>query len=425
MKKVLIITFHYPPTNNCGAIRLAKYAKYLPDFGWEPIILTVSLDLAGEGLKDELIIGKVYRVNNERHEFKKSLRQKQNLLSFFFPFFARAYKNFRYYPEREIYLLDSFVNEASKIIESNKIDLIFSSSFPITSHIVAAKIKQKYNLPWLAEYRDLWSINNLNAKPFPLSLMEKWLEKKTMVFADAFVTVSQTLAGLLTNFHHKKTYVVANGYDKEDIVFKKNFKSLPKFVITYTGTTYNLKRNPKLLFQALSCLISEGVIKHNSFIVRFIGSDAGMINHFAKKYGIEVEPHDKISHEETLYYQSQSHVLLLLNFDKPYEKGILTTKVYEYMSAQKPILGIGYKDEMLLRLFDQTKTGAMCDNLDEVLMVLRKYICEYQKNGKIAFNGDAHAIGQYNRKCLTQTLANLFNEYSHAVFKDNSTRCVL
>ncbi|WP_054864894.1 glycosyltransferase [Methanosarcina barkeri] len=138
-----------------------------------------------------------------------------------------------------------------------KIDAIISSSSPIISHIIAHDLSEKYNIPWIADLRDLWTQNHYCTHSKIRKVFDKRLELKTLAASDAITTVSSNLASNLRKFHNRKSvYSIPNGYDLEESI-NTNISLSNKFTITYTGSLYNGKRDPSKLFNALNELIKE------------------------------------------------------------------------------------------------------------------------------------------------------------------------
>ena len=159
-----------------------------------------------------------------------------------------------------------------KVILSEQIDAILSSSHPMTCHLIAKTLAEKHHIPWVADHRDLWAQYPYSNHCALRKFAEKRLELQTMNKASALVTVSKPLADDLSRLHtYKPVYVITNGFDPEDASFAPP-ELTNKFTITYTGALYDGKRDPSLLFEALKDLISDGIIDPDRVEVRFFGS---------------------------------------------------------------------------------------------------------------------------------------------------------
>ncbi|MCL5071058.1 MAG: glycosyltransferase [Actinobacteria bacterium] len=240
-KRVLIISFYFPPENNIGAIRLGKFAKYLPDYGWEPIIITsskasISGSISNHTLPIEVNISNIIELPyfSIAPHIYDSLSAKKNIDSDNNSFSllnlkckGLIYKIIKL--AEPIYSLAIFqpliqdpigwyfyaVKECHKII-SNGIDLIFSSYGPSTSHLIASKLQKETELPWVADFRDLWSMNPYVKSIFPLNLFERSIEKNILKNSTLLITVSEGLGKYLSGLHHKRVEIIPNGFDEED-----------------------------------------------------------------------------------------------------------------------------------------------------------------------------------------------------------------
>ena len=266
MKKVLIISYHFPPSIAVGGLRIQGLAKYLSEFGWEPIILTTTLpgnpntqfrviqtpyyDVIASwkkrfGLKPEEGVKKQFEM--KMHKNKKSFMD--YVLFFLSEIIA--------YPDAQKGWYPFAVEAGSEILENENIDAIISSSSPVTCHLIAKELKMKYTIPWIADFRDLWTQNHYYQYSPIRRFIERRLEIKTLSKPDALVTVSNDLAETLGTLHkEKRIYTIRNGFDPQEISFSRADLTT-KFTITYTGSLYQGKRDPSKFFKALQDLISE------------------------------------------------------------------------------------------------------------------------------------------------------------------------
>ena len=249
-KKVLIVSFLFPPANTAGAVRIGKLAKYLHHFGWQPIVLTADkVKHFPQTLPVE--IGEEDIIRTPYLDLSPSISY--NLI---------GNENLSWY----FYALRAGL----KAINKHKIDLIFSSFSPRMSHIVAYSLHNRTGIPWVADFRDLWTLNHYTIKPEPIQFFDQQIEKKIMKKCDLMITVSNPLAQQLEKFHSKKTIVIPNGFDEED--YMESVSLTKKFTITYTGSIYPGKQDPTPLFKAINELKQEGKISSNDIEVQFFGN---------------------------------------------------------------------------------------------------------------------------------------------------------
>ncbi len=374
MKKVLIITYYWPPAGGPGVQRVLKFAKYLPQFGWEPVILTVengNYPAIDEELVNEVpdnlkvyktkslepfaiynkLIGKskesgidTFAITKTNKSFKEKVAQ---IIRDYF-FIPDARKGWKYYA----------VPQGIDIVKEEGIDLIFSSSPPHSLHLIAKAIAEKTNMPWFADFRDPWSnafwLSEKQKKGF-VGKKNKYLEQSVFKAVDHFSTVSQ---GVLDNYlleHPKNTSessLIYNGFDDDDFVHLEK-KENKIFTLRYIGTLAQ-SQNPIILFKAIA-----GLIKSNSLIkVEFWGKFDEAIKVACHEYGLDevVTFFSYVSHGKAVELMNNSDMLLLII---PFEnsKGILTGKLYEYIATGNPILALGSDDSEAKEIIEDHKFG--------------------------------------------------------------------
>ena len=225
MKNVLIITYAFPPNPAIGGVRLFGLAKYISSYGWNPIILTPFLP--GEPDPKMCIIQTPYYdvVENWKRRFglnpKKtlneqlSIKRKKDQPSFTERLISIPYEIITY-PDKKIGWYDYAVIAGEKILQSKQIDAILSSSSPKTCHLIAKTLAEKYNIPWVADFRDLWSQNHYTLNSNIKKYFEKNLEIRTLKHASAITAVSQPLVEKLGELHkNKQIFAIKNGFDPQ------------------------------------------------------------------------------------------------------------------------------------------------------------------------------------------------------------------
>lgn len=431
MKKVLIIAnlFHASP-------RIPTIAKYLSEFGWEPIILTgpidkdsyrqsgffgFSQDFTKSGVK--IIEAPYFDVLNYwkgvfgfrsgesvRREMEK--RTSTSFVKFSISPLLYFLREIIAYPDKEKNWKFPAIKAAEQFLQKEKIDAIISSSPPVTSHVIAKVLKSKYRIPWIADLRDLW-IQNHNYQYGPVrKLFEKRLELKTLKVADALVTVSPVWAEDLKTLHKRKVvYTITNGFDPDD-VSKGRVDLTSKFTITYTGQIYTGKQDPSKLFAALKDLISDGTISPNDVEVRYYGPMNELLDREIEEYGLSAiaKQYGILPRDISLEKQRESHVLLLLSWEDVQEKGVYTGKVFEYLAAQRPILTTGGTgDDVVKKLLDETKAGVYCKNIEEIKNSLYHFYLEYKKGKNVSYKGDIEKINKYSYREMAKKNAEILN----------------
>jgi glycosyltransferase involved in cell wall biosynthesis len=438
-KKVLIISFFFPPNNAIAAVRLGKFAKYLPEFGWSPLVLTVNKaeDLS-QALPVELDESNIIRTpyftfselfmrklqsKNDSQSIKESNQKpaKQanpNKLLFKIARLGNTFFNLPIITEfldEPIGWYSHAIKAGLEIVNSNDVNILFSSYGPSVSHLIAARLHRQTGIPWVAEFRDQWSSNPYTRKVQPLYFLEKYWEKQTMKKCDLLISTSQTWATDLEKLHSKKTIVLPNGFDQED--YEYSVPLTPKFSITYTGMIYPGKRDPSPLFQALGELKRKEIICPEYIEVRFFGRNIqNIIKPIANKYGILdlVKTSDNIPFKESIKKQMESTILLLLSWNDPRDAGTLTGKIYEYLGANRPILAMAYPGGEIDKLLQKSGCGIVANDPDEIKRLILVWLDEFKSTGKISahFHPDSNIINSYTRQEQARALADVLNKVS-------------
>jgi glycosyltransferase involved in cell wall biosynthesis len=413
VKKVLIIAnlFYASP-------RIPGLAKYLPEFGWEPIILTVPL---GENPDSRFGPPDDFRKKNrviETYDYtsgknvrlagRESLGRVKPLLRFFY----RRYKEIAHYPDKEKGWIPFAVNACEELLKKEEVDAMISSYSPATCHLIARKLRGKHAFPWVADFRDLWTQNHNYSYSPMRKIFEKRLELKTLSIADALVTTSTFWAEKLKAMHGKETYMITNGFDPE--VMERGTVDLTKtFTITYTGQIYSGRQDPSILLAALDVLISDGSIDPKEVEVRFYGPKNELLQREAQRHGLldVVKQYGIVPRETSFQKQRESQVLLLLNWDDPVEKGVYTGKVFEYLAAQRPILVTGgFGSDVVKELLDETDSGIYCSTVEATENAVKNLYSEYKLKGKVMYKGVIEKINKYSYREMAGNFATILDK---------------
>jgi hypothetical protein len=415
-------------------VRLGKFGKYLPQCGWEPIVLTAdqvkgySQDLPlemdegnvfrtpyfslGPTISYGLTGGErtIYQAVPRRSTWREALYRAIRLME---PVYTLPV--IRALTLEPIGWYRHAVRKGLEITSKEKVDIIFSSSGPFISHLVASKLHKQTSIPWVAEFRDLWSLNPYFRKTQPFHFFEKELEKRVMMGSDLLVTVSGPAARQLEALHAKRVAIICNGFDDED--YLDDVPLTTKFTVTYTGTVYRGKQDPTPLFKAIAELQDGGRISPDDFEVRFFGGPtlASLVPAIGR-YHLEglVKICGLVPFRESVRRQKESTVLLFLGWNDPREKGIYTGKIFEYLGARRPILAIGLRGDVVDGLLNETRAGVVTSEVDEIKSVLSQWMKESRQLGEIVshFNADTAAVYRYTRRQEAAKLAQLLDESS-------------
>ncbi|MCL0096233.1 glycosyltransferase [Thermodesulfovibrionales bacterium] len=433
-RKVLIVSFRFPPLNNIAAVRIGKFAKYLPEFGWEPIVLTVN-EMKGYPQTLPMEIDEANIIRTPYFALAPLIRSKladdeiapSQKISKGLNWRERVYQLIRL--TRFIYSrpeVTFFTNEhwgwysyamkkGLEVIKKSKIDIIFSTfGYEMMPHFIASRLHQRTGVPWIAEFRDPWTFNNpYIKKPQPFHFMTQQLEKRVMKGSNLLISVSEPLAKDLEAFHSKKTIVIPNGFDEED--YTENIPLTSKFIITYTGTISPGKGDPTPLFKAITELKHEGQLSTDDFEVRFFGSNvAEILSPPIEKYCLQelVKVYSLVPFKESIKKQKESVVLLLLRWNDPRDKGMYTGKFFEYLGAGRPILAMAFKGGEIDKLLIKSGCGIVLNEPDEIKALLLKWLQEFRQYGEIIshYKPNWEVVKQYTRREQTRKLAAAFDK---------------
>ena len=424
MNTVLLIAYYFHEKENIGSVRLRGLAKNLPRYGWNPVIVTPQSSEKLDPLwKDYNIIEVPYEDLMTKWKkylgFKTQTTVKEQLQTktyknkrSWFENLARVWEEFFTYPDGQKTWYDPVMAEMDELIKEEKVDAVISSALPLTTHIIASEIKKRYCIPWIADFRDLWTQNHYYKYTSLRKFFEKQLELKTMANADIMTTVSEPLVGDLKDLHHnEEVYSIPNGFDPDKV--NPGAPLTNKFTITYTGQLYKGKRDPEPLFKALNELSREDWVDIDAFEINFYGASESWLTEEIAKYGLEsvVNIHGMIPRDEVILKQRESQLLLLLMWDNPREIGVCTGKIFEYLSAKRPIISQGITEGCVPDILNGTNTGKSVKSVLEIKKVLEEYYSQYQRKGHVSYLG-TDKIYNYSHKNMAKRFAELLNKVS-------------
>ena len=418
MKKVLIINYAFN-YESIGSLRARGIAKFIVNYGWEPTILSAKTNVEHDHnfrvieTDDNGLISKVKGTmgikQNEalKMHYYTSNNKTNKIMDVIYPFFEEIYG----YPDIARAWYKNAVKEGIKLFEEEDFNAIISSSPPHTSHMIARELKKRFQVPWIADLRDLWTQNPYYNHFFIRKYFEKRLELKILNDADALTTISKPLKDDLKKIHKdKKIVTVYNGFDPD---IKNTEKTLDeKLTIIYSGKLYDGKRDPEKLFKALNELNSEGKINIQDFSVNFYGSKEEWLTDKIKKYHLEkvVNIFGTFPRDEILKKQRNSQLLLLLTWDNPKEYGTIPGKIFEYMAAKRPILSIGVHDGVVKEIIESTNSGIHSSDVNQTKEFIKLSYNEYKAHGEIKYNGIENEINKYSQIEMTKKFNDILNK---------------
>ncbi len=430
MKKVLIITYYWPPSGGAGVQRWLKFSKYLPSFGIEPYILTVDSRYASYPQKDEGLADdvprdlKVYRTRSfEPLNLISGLLGKDKM-----PYggFSNVNKNSVLQTILRFIRGNFFIPDARKgwnryawkkaagLIHRYNIPTVITTGPPHSTHLTGLKLKKKLGIEWIADFRDPWTDIYYYADMLHTPLARRIdgsNEKRVLETADKIIVNCRSNKKLLeSKIDAKETgkfSVITNGYDEDDFSDQAPKYPAPsdEFVITYSGTMSEHYR-PGVFFSVLSKLVEKN--RDVKFRFTLAGNLSASAERQIKEYGIYdiFDYPGYISHPKLVGLLKSSSALLYLFPETVHDKGV-AGKLFEYLAVKKPVIAIGPGDSDAAAIIDECAAGRNFAREDELPLFeyLVDLVRDFKTNGQTEAGNDNHLY--YTRKKLTSVLARL------------------
>ena len=449
MKRVLIISLFFPPLRGIASLRPGKWAKYLPDSGYWPIVVTADKSAYDElDLPVEVTRGEIHEVPyfNPLMEGRKRLApshaprpadkgtpDNRGFREAVFRLGIRLIRPFESrgcltVPARMPSFCEFWALSSARVVQrvlrryGGDVRAMISSSGPPASHLLAWYVKWKHpEIRWIADFRDLWTQNPHFPGMFPFTWLEKALERRILSRADAVVTVSEGLARVLRVHCGGKVHVIENGFDEEELESIPARISSPRdFTLAYTGMVYVSRQDPIPLFSALKGFAGRRETQGSpGILVRFLVANRqgkeylqGLVESFGLGEIVRVD--SAVPYREAIAIQKGADALLLLEKeqDAPNDQGVLTGKVFEYLAARKPILGVGFGPEGELgKLMVASGLGfPMGRDVSRIQQALERMISAKNSGAMYRLvNPDEAFIARYSRKSQAARLAGLLD----------------
>lgn len=426
-KKVLIISYYWPPAGGPGVQRWLKFVKYLPDFDVEPIVYipeNPSYPLVDENLLNEVPegISIIKQPIFEPYAFASMFSKKKTKTissglintkkqSFVEKLLLYVRGNF-FIPDARKYWVKPSVKYLSAYIKENNIEAIITTGPPHSLHLIGMQLQEKIEVKWIADFRDPWTTIGYHKK-LKLSksseTKHKALEQEVLQKANQIIVTSPTTKNEFEAITTQPIEVITNGYD--DISFANKVALDKKFTLAHIGSLLT-GRNPLVLWEVLSELIQENESFSEAFELKLIGAVSEDVLESIQQSGLfkHINLVGYVSHKKAQVAQRESQLLLLIEIDSPETQCIIPGKVFEYMQSGRPILAFGPDQADFKQIITQTNTGKVY-NYSEEKSVIKKALLDYFKvyqEGKLSVHGIG--IQQYHRKQLTSQLAKLIKE---------------
>ena len=429
MKKILIITYYWPPAGGPGVQRWLKFTKYLPDFGLDTYVYipeNPSYPILDETLskdinpKVKIIPNKIWepyqlaeKLNPKNKAYKGGHFEKKENQSFLSKVSVFVRGNF-FIPDARKFWVKPSAEYLQEFIQKEKIDTIVTSGPPHSLHLIGLKLKKQFpNLQWLADFRDPWTQISYHKELKLTSWAAKKhenLEREVMQTADIVLATSYSDGENFKKIGANRVEVITNGF--EEVKQEQTEKDKNHFQITYSGGLEML-RNPVALWQALAEITKENTTFKQDFKLNFYGSLAEDVKQIILQNNLSdnLVIHGYVSHQESLNAINKANLLVLTNFDNEASKGIIPGKLFEYMATGNPILAIGPKDADVEKILKKTEAGNYFSHQDT--SAIKSFILTLYKhwlaNPNQKFETNESEVQQFSRKNLTKKLVEIIN----------------
>jgi glycosyltransferase involved in cell wall biosynthesis len=435
MKKVLIVTYYFPPSGGPGVQRVLKFVKYLPQFGWQPVILTVhdaEFPARDESLFEQIPRQtKIYRTDiAEPHDYYRRVTKRSKNIPIDVNATPQegAKRSFRdrcaefirgtfFIPDARIGWYPFAVSAGKNILSSEPIDVLYSSSPPYTCALIAAALHRFSHKPWVAGFRDPWTGFLTTPRRWAVPhAIDRLLERRCYTSATA---IEAAWEGIIEDILEKvpeldkaKFHHIPNGFDSDDYPRIERHPN-KKFTITYVGSLDG-KRNPEAFLRAVRELACAREIDLNKIQLQFAGRFAQEVHEMLrdKTLSSAIQTFPYLPHREALALLLQSDVLLLNVHDFRGNERIIPGKLFEYLAAQRPIIAIA-PEGAVTDIIRQANAGkcARAEDLHGLKAIILEYYRDFWGSG-FAFKPKLEAINHFHRKSLTAKLSALLDYVS-------------
>ncbi|WP_417431305.1 glycosyl transferase family 1 [Halpernia sp.] len=418
-RKILIISYYWPPAGGPGVQRWLKFTKYLPEFGWEPTLFipeNPSYPILDKTLKNEVSpnlniiktkiwepyqLAEIFGKDNKKFKAGQFDVKKNQSWKSKFSIFIRG--NF-FIPDARVFWVKPSINYLKNYLNENHFDTIVTTGPPHSMHLIGLGLKKEFpKLKWIADFRDPWTeISYYKHLKLTKSADRKHKKLELEVFKNADLTLATSFTDA-ENFRKKgaNSVCITNGFDGE--INSANNKT-EKFTLSYIGVLEQL-RNPENLWQVLEDLIKDNQDFKNDFELKFVGRIDDLILNKLENSGLNnsIKNLGYLSHKDSNVEMEKSDLLLITNFPEEKSKGIIPGKLFEYLQTGNTILSFGPKDADVEKILNETNSGkhfSFKESENLKAFILEQYQLWKTGNSLVSERN----IEQYSRRNLTKKL---------------------
>ncbi len=426
-KKILILSYYFPPSNFAGSYRIVSWAKYLYQFGYYPVIITRCWNPNQTEITDEVINNTFSFEKHEHYEvynipYSRNLRDRIHTTNT--NIFGKWISKFLSFNEL---ILQNYFNSAipysnlykfaDKLLSQNKdFSALIVSGRPFQLFRFGWLLNKKYGIKWFADYRDEWTtcqwVKGYNIVQKTLNELETISEKKWLSNATGFISCSDYWVQSIGSLNAKKGYNILNGYDPVDYESElKVAENKHSFVIVYNGTLYSTQ--PIEIFMEAFKQIIDTFKDKITLKMKFPGLMADSVQAERVKIAIKgyedsFEILERVSKEEVIEMQKSADILFMSGHHNI--KGNFSSKIFEYLGCKRPIFLCPTDNDVMDRLIKTTNTGIVCSSINEAYAELSKLIIEKQNTGLLSYEPNNLEIEKYTRNLQTKYLANILDQ---------------
>ena len=411
MKTVLVLAAFFPPSGGVGVIRTLKFIKHLPAFGWKPIVVTLP-ERATKRVMDDSLLAKIPAGTEIHRPFFYDYRKivGGDIAKLLSPLLNRIH-----FPDRYVqWNYFAFNHIAKKILPSTKIDLVYTSVGPHSTMLAAHRIKRRFNIPFVVDFRDPFSFsqyNLLDTKESSQSKAEK-IERSVFKHADHIINVSRIWKEKYERLYPdivSKSSLIHNGYDEDDFAFSEHSQPNEMFTLGYNGTFSRLVPLEPLLSAIMEIHQDRGIPIRLSIATPTLKRKLTSRFPYLFDNGL-IDYKGFLPHGESLQNLQRSDVVVLILNDMAATEGMIPAKTFEYLRIGKPILLLHRKNGHLSEIIAKTQTGLSINIADHKEIVETLLFLQRQwKQNKWDIHPVQHEIAQFERKHLTHQLAGIFD----------------
>lgn len=357
------MAYHYPPEPTSGALRSGYLAKYLPEFEWEPTVLTRPAPNDARSTSSVIRAGRPFAMQGVPLEIRLVPSSVLNAAK-------GVARQIVFFPDRAAGWIAPAVAAGLRAHRRQPFDAIVTSAMPASVHVVGSILSATLGLPWLADYRDLWTGNPHQDEPPWRAALLRMLEKCALRKAAGIATITREMAEALSALHGRSVHVVPNTFDAEewrDVPFEKP----ETFRLVHCGSLYHGRRNPEPLFAQLALLRRSSEI--GNFRFDFYGQDPGNLMELARRHQIEddIHYHGVVDRSTVMRAERAASLLVIIQSDDPRTAGEYGSKIFEYQAAGPFILALGPSGGILRSYVAQNELGWFASGDEEIRAALR------------------------------------------------------